>query len=642
MLQLLLLLHLLLRYSVFGHVALTFPPVRFPPLDFLDSARTISPCGVPKPENPRYTQLYVGESYNFTWRLQYPHQGGYRLSVINETGDIIEQLAPVKGSEYVGIEDQTQHATVQPTRPCASCIVLLERQALEWGQAYGFRSCADVNIIQEVPKDDERCSKHGDYENGECKCRHSYSGKLCQYKDYCSTDEDCLNDGKCIKESNDIVRRTCYCAFGYFGQNCDRTFDAKPENDKCFNYNYPKDEDNYNKYGLFDEECFKKTMLNDDDFVYSRIVRDELEIILDYKSTSWISIGWRPMEIDRSCRLFPDLENTRYKRDTKGVLIPHSTIRMNESLNQNLANPNLMPVPMPKLPENNGLLRAALQAPLHPMDCTDIVIGSVRDGRSRINDMYTRDRSTPLHDIWLDGEESFSAAYGIERDGRTIVMFRRRIAEIEPSDHPLGPGEIFVIYAKGQTMGSYSHAVKSALDQGPISDYNFYKHDEVKYHGNKNRGVHPIEFVSVDEQPLSIRPPPQFRQPGLASIQHPPSKVHDPSTHPMEVSIHPQSISLSTTTTTTTTSKTTSFTTVAVQRSTVTKSNLKSRVESTIKNKLLIQSKPIPEPEPEPETELDLQEIDYLYFDNGSLALNRFRLVYIFSFLFLFLSCYCL
>ncbi|EFO13106.1 hypothetical protein LOAG_15424, partial [Loa loa] len=40
---------------------------------------------------------------------------------------------------------------------------------------------------------------------------------------YCSTDEDCLNDGKCIKESNDIVRRTCYCAFGYFGQNCDRS-----------------------------------------------------------------------------------------------------------------------------------------------------------------------------------------------------------------------------------------------------------------------------------------------------------------------------------------------------------------------------------------------------------------------------------
>ncbi|VDN86223.1 unnamed protein product, partial [Brugia pahangi] len=257
-----------------------------------------------------------------------------------------------------------------------------------------------------------------------------------KFSDYCSTDDDCLNDGKCVKEANGIIRRTCYCSFGYFGQN---SFDAKPENDKCFNYDYPKDEKKYNKYGLFGEECFKKIALNENDFVYSRV--DELEIILDYESTSWISIGWRPMEIDRSCRLFPDLENTR----------------------NNPIESNLMPVPIPKLPENNGL---SLLAPLHPMDCTDIVIGSVRDGRSRINDMYTRDRSTPLYDIWLDGEESFSAAYGIERDGRTIVMFRRRIAEIEPSDHPLGPGEIFVIYAKGQMMGSYSHAVKSALDQG--------------------------------------------------------------------------------------------------------------------------------------------------------------------------------
>ncbi|VIO92847.1 DOMON domain containing protein [Brugia malayi] len=638
MLQLLLLLHLLLRYSAVGHVALTFPSARFPPLDFLDSARTISPCGVPKPDSPRYTQLYVGESYNFTWRLQYPHQGGYRLSVINETGDVVEQLAPLKGSKYVGLDDQTlQHATVRPTRPCTPCIVLLERQALEWGQAYEFRSCADVNIVQEVPKDDERCSKHGDYENGKCKCRHSYSGELCQYKDYCSTDDDCLNDGKCVKEANGIVRRTCYCSFGYFGQNCDRTFDAKPENDKCFNYDYPKDEKKYNKYGLFGEECFKKIALNENDFVYSRVVQDELEIILDYESTSWISIGWRPMEIDRSCRLFPDLENTRNKRDTRWTLISHSTIQMNESQYRSPIDLNLMPVPIPKLPENNGLLRAALLAPLHPMDCTDIVIGSVRDGRSRINDMYTRDRSTPLYDIWLDGEESFSAAYGIERDGRTIVMFRRRIAEIEPSDHPLGPGEIFVIYAKGQMMGSYSHAVKSALDQGPISDHNFYRQDEVKYHGNRNRGVHSVVFVSVDEQFPSIRPPLRSRHPDPSSLQHPAAAVHNSFAHGAEVPKATQAVSLPTTIT----SERSSSISDMMRRPSL---HLNSKTEPTVKKEsLLIQSEPVPEPEPELELEpkLNSREIDYLYFDNGSLMLNTFQLVYFFFFLFFLLShCY--
>src|SRR5262249_49827055 len=35
--------------SSYGHVSLTFPPARYPSLDFLDNARTKGPCGVPKP-----------------------------------------------------------------------------------------------------------------------------------------------------------------------------------------------------------------------------------------------------------------------------------------------------------------------------------------------------------------------------------------------------------------------------------------------------------------------------------------------------------------------------------------------------------------------------------------------------------------
>ena len=34
--------------NVMGHVSLTFPPARNYPLDFLDSARTKGPCGMPK------------------------------------------------------------------------------------------------------------------------------------------------------------------------------------------------------------------------------------------------------------------------------------------------------------------------------------------------------------------------------------------------------------------------------------------------------------------------------------------------------------------------------------------------------------------------------------------------------------------
>jgi hypothetical protein len=61
------------------------------------------------------------------------------------------------------------------------------------------------------------------------------------------------------------------------------------------------------------------------------------------------------------------------------------------------------------------------------MDCTDIIVGAVKDGYTRVQDMYTRDRSTPLNDEWFDGEMSLSAAYGIETNGRTIVMFRRNV-----------------------------------------------------------------------------------------------------------------------------------------------------------------------------------------------------------------------
>ncbi|KJH45603.1 hypothetical protein DICVIV_08339 [Dictyocaulus viviparus] len=31
-----------------AHVSLTFPEARYPPLDFLDTSRTMGPCGVPK------------------------------------------------------------------------------------------------------------------------------------------------------------------------------------------------------------------------------------------------------------------------------------------------------------------------------------------------------------------------------------------------------------------------------------------------------------------------------------------------------------------------------------------------------------------------------------------------------------------
>lgn len=37
---------------------------------------------------------------------------------------------------------------------------------------------------------------------------------------HCEQDEDCENRGKCVTESSSLIVKSCYCAYGYFGQNC--------------------------------------------------------------------------------------------------------------------------------------------------------------------------------------------------------------------------------------------------------------------------------------------------------------------------------------------------------------------------------------------------------------------------------------
>ncbi|VDM69533.1 unnamed protein product [Strongylus vulgaris] len=143
-----------LAFLAFGdaHVALTFPEARFPPLDFLDTSRTHGPCGVPLPRRPHYTNLVAGSTYNFTWRMQYPHQGGYRIVLIDKEGQTIEELAPLNGMEFAGTDEPiAQSQNVRFTRACSQCTVIFERQALEWGQNYRFRSCADVNVLETMP-----------------------------------------------------------------------------------------------------------------------------------------------------------------------------------------------------------------------------------------------------------------------------------------------------------------------------------------------------------------------------------------------------------------------------------------------------------------------------------------------------------
>ena len=94
-------------------------------------------------------------------------------------------------------------------------------------------------------------------------------------------------------------------------------------------------------------------------------LQNELELIMDYKGTSWISIGWRPLLINKSCRLFPDLENIKWKRNVKrsnSKEHPESAETHEASNNSSrMVDPhNLRPVPKPPIPKNNGFRMSCL------------------------------------------------------------------------------------------------------------------------------------------------------------------------------------------------------------------------------------------------------------------------------------------
>ena len=56
-----------------------------------------------------------------------------------------------------------------------------------------------------------------------------------------------------------------------------------------------------------------------------------------------------------------------------------------------------------------------------------------------------------------------------------------------------------LIWAIGQTFGSYNHRPASGLEIGEASTPDFYRLDEVKYHGKLNRGQSMVNFF---EKPI--------------------------------------------------------------------------------------------------------------------------------------------
>jgi hypothetical protein len=98
------------------------------------------------------------------------------------------------------------------------------------------------------------------------------------------------------------------------------------------------------------------------------------------------------------------------------------------------------------------------------------------------------------------GSNDLTAAAGWERDGETIIMFRKKLEGNGFTDHEIINENMHVIWAVGQEPGDFSHSPDSGLEKGTPSVPEFYKKDELKYHGKKNRGKVEMNFFEEDKR----------------------------------------------------------------------------------------------------------------------------------------------
>ena len=100
-------------------------------------------------------------------------------------------------------------------------------------------------------------------------------------------------------------------------------------------------------------------------------------------------------------------------------------------------------------------------------------------------------------DSFYGGRQDLTAAMGFERDGQTVILFRRKLNVTDEADHVIGSEPMHVIWARGQEQGKYAHSPPSGLEKESASIADFYKPDELKYHGKneEQRGVTVITFT---------------------------------------------------------------------------------------------------------------------------------------------------
>ena len=89
-------------------------------------------------------------------------------------------------------------------------------------------------------------------------------------------------------------------------------------------------------------------------------------------------------------------------------------------------------------------------------------------------------------------------------DSRCSKVFLLSLGE-EPTDHSIENTQMTVIWARGQEPQSYVHKPKSGLEAGSASVRDFYRPDELKYHGHgSQRGGLSLNFFGSPTSSISF------------------------------------------------------------------------------------------------------------------------------------------
>ncbi|XP_039268430.2 uncharacterized protein LOC120343320 [Styela clava] len=559
---------LCLATTVHGHLQMTFPPARKFALDFLDNVRTPAPCsGMTFTDGMPITTLETGKTVRATWHVAYPHMGGIRFELLNATSGEVTASLTGDGYQYTNDSTRLYHdLTFGADHVCDHCILRITRQAGEWtagADGYLFWSCADVKIMAPgIDCYDGKCLNGGTCSDGTCQCVKTYTGDRCEYKNDCDDDTDCNSNGVCYDiQSTYYPTKVCYCNAGKMGRYCSKDSPVT---------NAVKTAEELTGY-------YKSELYGNPEFsMYWKLLgtnKDEIEVVLQVKTKTWVALGWRPNTVTGTCRSFPVTSGTptgtpegspegtaepettpepasepettpepttaaaarkrrslrRVKRETEVNMIKQLCLAGNVSEAIAWANSNYnsdpgAPVPEPEgtpegtpapegegepapgttaapegapegTPEGNpeGTPEGAPEgqpegnsAALHAMDCQDMVFLSAEGNRHRILDSYTRDRSTPRPDSFFGGTDDLTAAAASHVDGMLHAAFRRKLYSSDQADHTIPDGPATFIWARGQDPNRFYHWPIGGLERCQASNYDYYKINELKYHGTKD------------------------------------------------------------------------------------------------------------------------------------------------------------